>query len=182
MAPGNSSRSNCNRFAPSVLTKNVTPVTLIETGNEIEFDGIGTSRKNDRNSGGCSFGRHCSRRGERNHRCHGVGHQLGGQCRQAVEARIGRAIFDCEIAPFDIASILEPLPNGADLSIIQLSAAEQADQRHDRLLRARRARPQHSAAEHCDEVAPFQSITSSARSAGLPWSGPLRAHRLLSFR
>ena len=154
----------------------------VETRNETEIDRVRAGRENDRNGCGCSFGSHCSRRGEGNDRIYGTRHQIGGQCRQAVEARIGRAIFDCEIAPFDIAGILEALPNGADLSIIQLSAAEQADQRHDGLLRARRARPQHSAAEHCDEVAPFQSITSSARSAGLPWSGPLRADRLLSFR
>jgi hypothetical protein len=47
-----------------------------------------------------------------------VGHQLGGQLRQSVEATIGRAIFDCDIAAFDIASVLEPLPNSADQSII----------------------------------------------------------------
>ena len=64
------------------------------------------------------FGSHCGRRAQRDYRGYGVRHQIGGHCRQPVEARIGRAIFDCEIAPLDVATILEVLPNGADPSII----------------------------------------------------------------
>jgi len=97
----------------------VTLPPAIETGNETEFDGIGASCENDRDSGGCSFGGQCSpRRGERNDNGHGVGHQLGGQCWQSVEAAISRAMFDCDIAAFDIASVLEALPNGRHESII----------------------------------------------------------------
>src|SRR5262245_58617623 len=92
LALGNSSRSNSNRFAPSVLTKNVThrdvAAGTIETGNETEFHGIGASRENDWDSGRCSFGGHCCRRGERNNYGHGVGHQLGGQCWQSVKAPV----------------------------------------------------------------------------------------------
>src|SRR5262249_44069502 len=76
---------------------------------------------------------------------------------------IGRAIFDRDIPPFDIASLLEALPKIADLSIICMGAAEQSDQCHRWLLRARRERPRRRAAEQRDEVAVANhSITSSA--------------------
>ena len=63
-----------------------------------------------------------SRWAGRNDRAHGIGHQLGCHCRQSVEPTIGRAVFDCEIAAFDIAPVLEALPDSPDLSIIELSA------------------------------------------------------------
>jgi hypothetical protein len=149
-----------------VLTTNVTPVTLPPGRLRLGTRPRSSARcENNRNGCGCSFGSHCSRRGEGNDRIYGITHQVGGQSRQPVEAGIGRAIFDCDIASFDIASVVEALPKGGYLSIIQLSAAEQADQRHGRLLRTHRARPHRSAAKQCDEVAPFQSITSSARSS-----------------
>jgi hypothetical protein len=140
----------------------------VETGNETEFDWIGADRKYDRHCCGCSFGGHCSRRGERNDCGQGVGDQLGGQCRQPVEATIGRAIFDREVAAFDIAGLLEALSDGADLSIIELGAEEQADQRDRRLLRTCRDRPRdRRAAEQRDECSPFHSITSSARASSV---------------
>src|SRR5262245_44597267 len=99
VALGTSSRSNSNRFCPERVDKKRhardVAAGAIETGNETEFDGIGASCENDRDSGGCSFGGQCSpRRGERNDNGHGVGHQLGGQCWQSVEAAISRAMLD----------------------------------------------------------------------------------------
>src|SRR5262249_6111782 len=174
LALGTSSRIIPNRLAPSVDDKRHArdvAAGTVETRNETEIDWVGAGRENDRNGRGCSFASQCSRRGKRNDCVHRVRHQIGGQCRQSVEAGIRRAIFDCDIESFDIASVLEAPANRADLSIIQLSAAEQADQRHDRPLggrrrlpRQRRERPcSRRAAEQCDEVAAFQSITSSAR-------------------
>src|SRR5262249_17799721 len=52
-------------------------------------------------------------------------------------------------------------------SIIELTAAQQANQRHRRLLRARRQRPRGCAAEQRDELAPLHSITSSARASSV---------------
>jgi hypothetical protein len=69
---------------------------------------------------------------------------------------IGRAVFDCKIAAFDIAGVAEALPDSPDLSIIELAAQEQANQRHARLLRACRERPHRRAAEQLYDVAPFQ--------------------------
>jgi len=113
----------------------------IEAGNEAKIDRIGADREYDRNGCGCRLCRQRSGRGGRNDDCRQIGHQFGGKCRQAVEATIGRAIFDRDVVAFDIAGFLESLPNSANLSIIELTAAQQADQRHRRLLRARRERP-----------------------------------------
>jgi hypothetical protein len=55
-------------------------------------------------------------------------------------------IFDCEIAAF-VARVLEPLPDRRDLSMIDLTAQQQTDQRHRRLLRMRCERPRRRAAE-----------------------------------
>src|SRR5262249_42144269 len=98
----------------------------IETGNETEFHGIGASRENDWDSGRCSFGGHCCRRGERNNYGHGVGHQVGGQCWQMGQEPVRWTIFDFEVWTLDITGALEALPNSVDLSIIG-GAAEQAD-------------------------------------------------------
>jgi hypothetical protein len=86
-----------------------------------------------------------------------VRYQVGGHCRQSVEATIGRAIFNCEVAPFDIASVLEALSNSAEQSVIQLEAAEQADQCYTRLLSVRHERPPDRTTEECDELAPLHN-------------------------
>ena len=54
-------------------------------------------------------------------------------------------------------------------------AAQEADHRHRRLLRARRQRPRRRAAEQGDELAPLHSITSSARASSM---GGSEAERL----
>jgi hypothetical protein len=58
---------------------------------------------------------------------HGVIHELGRQCRHSVEVTIGRTVFDRNVTTFDIAGFLEPLPEGAQPSIILLGAGQQAD-------------------------------------------------------
>jgi hypothetical protein len=73
----------------------------VEIGNETEIDRVSAHCENDWNGCGCSFGSYCRRRAERNDRGYGIRYQIGGHCRQPVEARIGRAIFDCEIAPLE---------------------------------------------------------------------------------
>src|SRR5262249_49549665 len=94
----------------------------IETGYETEINRISTDRKYDRNGCGCSLGGQRSRRADHNDRGRGVGHQLGSQCRQSVEATIARAILDRDIAAFDVAGVPKTLPNSSDLSIVELAA------------------------------------------------------------
>src|SRR5262245_26311883 len=113
VASGTSSRNSSSRFAPSVFETKVTPVML--PPGRLKFDTrqshrIGARRKDDRNCCGCSFGSHCSWWGQRDDRGYRISYQISGHCRQSVEARVGRAIFDCDVAAFDITSILEALP------------------------------------------------------------------------
>src|SRR5262249_30169205 len=121
-----------------------------------------------RNGSGRSFGCQRSRRAQRKNHGYRVGHQLSGQSRQPVEATIGRAIFNRNVATFDIASLLQALPSGAEHSIIELSACKQADQRHAGRLRARRERPRRYCADERHELAAAaHSITSSARASNV---------------
>jgi hypothetical protein len=52
----------------------------------------------------------------------------------------------------DVAGFAEALPDSAEIPIIKVNAAEQADDRHRRLLRLRRHRPRRRAAEKRDEL------------------------------
>jgi hypothetical protein len=83
-------------------------------------------------------------------------YQFGSQRRKSLKATIGRQIFDRDIAAFDIAELLEALPDRAELAIIEVGAGQQTDQRYCSLLRARRERPRgRGAADERDELAPF---------------------------
>src|SRR5262249_44941919 len=109
-----------------------------------------------------------------------IGRQLGSHCRQSVEATIAGAIFDRDVAPFDVADVLEALPNSSDLSIIELGAEEHADQRHTRLLGVRRERPRNRRpAEQRYERAALHSITSSARASNVGGTSRPRALAVL---
>jgi hypothetical protein len=96
----------------------------VEAGNEAQLYRVGTNREYDRRGRAGIFHRDCSWRRERNDHRRAIGHQLGGQCGQSVEAAIRRTVFDCEVAALDVAGALKALPNSVDQSIIDLSAAE----------------------------------------------------------
>src|SRR5262249_34856406 len=131
---------------------------------------IGADREYDRNCCSCSLGCQCSRRAECKDEGDWVRHQRSGQCRWSVKTTIGRAIFDFEIAAFDIAGFPWTLPDSFKLSIIKLAACQHADQCHSRLLlRARRERPRsHRAAEQRNELAPPHGTSPPAETPGEP--------------
>src|SRR5262249_54775939 len=139
-ALGTSSRSNSSRFAPSAVTRKVTPVTLAPGRLRLEtrpssWTGSAPTTKTIGMVPVAALA--ASAAGGPNARITATG-SASGQSRQPVEATIGRAIFDRNVTTFDIASLLQALPNGAEHSIIELSAGKQADQRHAGLLRPRR--------------------------------------------
>src|SRR5262249_40615744 len=74
------------------------------------------------------------------------------------------AAFDRHALARDVAHFMEALPEGRELPIIGVNAAEQADDRHCGLLHTRREWPHGSAAEQRDELATVHSITSPARA------------------
>ena len=99
-------------------------------------------------------------------------HQFGRQRRQPIVLILGPAVFDGDVLALDIAGVLEGLAKCAQtVGLATGSKAEKPDNRHRRLLRARRARPcrqrprGRGTAQRRDEGAPPHSITSSARAS-----------------
>src|SRR5262249_61266066 len=80
---------------------------------------------------------------------------------------VAPGIVDGEITTFDEACLGESLAEPVDhvLGPRRRGVPEEPDHRHRRLLRARRERPCSRAAEQRYELAPFHSITSSARAS-----------------
>src|SRR5262249_31031122 len=120
------------------------------------FDRVSADREHDRNARRCGFGGKWRRRAlDCNDHSHPAANQVTGQCWQSVEATLGPAIFDRDVAALDIASFVETSPDGVKSAGFTVRAAEQPDHRHRRLLSARRERPCDRAAEQRDELAPL---------------------------
>src|SRR5262249_35169937 len=92
--------------------------------------------------------------------------EIGRQRRQLIVVTIGPAILDQCIAALDITGLAQALPEGGDRTGILggRCTVEESDHRDPRLLRPRRKRPRRRAAKERGELAPFHSITSSARN------------------
>src|SRR5262245_34164301 len=75
-------------------------------------------------------------------------------------------VFDRHIAAVDITGFTQAATErGREIGpVILTERVQEPDHRHRRLLRARRERPSHRAAEQRDELASLHSITSSARA------------------
>src|SRR5262245_24439619 len=114
-------------------------------------------------------------------------HQICGECRQAIELILRPAEFDRYVVAVDKPRFLQAIPecrypvNGFDSS----RGVKEANDRHRRLLRARRERPSGGAAEQRDELATSHvehgasstrvgatntQLASSSRLVGLPHS------------
>jgi hypothetical protein len=80
---------------------------------------------------------------------------------------VGPAVDDDDVLALDIGGVFEALAKCAQAfrEPVRRYAAEEPDDRHRRLLRARRQRPRGRAAEQRDELAASHSITSSARAS-----------------
>src|SRR6516165_8966584 len=88
----------------------------------------------------------------------------------AFVASLRPANLDCDGSVLDPAKLAQSLHKGGDPSALcrRCGAAHEPDSRElYRLLRARRERPRRRAAEQGDELAPFHSITSSARASSV---------------
>ena len=115
----------------------------VQTGDEPECDRISPGEEDDRNGGG--------RRLRREHPNHLTGrsdhgdlspHQIARQGRQPIVLLLRPAIFDRDIAALDKAGFIQALAESAQPAGVPVGgcAAEETDQRHRRLLRARGGR------------------------------------------
>ncbi len=93
--------------------------------------------------------------------------QIGRQGGQPLVSIVAEAIFDRDVLALDKARVFQSLAERGEKlrCIVGRAGVEESDNRHRRLLRARRERPRGCrATEQRDELAPVHSITSSARS------------------
>jgi translation elongation factor EF-G len=80
--------------------------------------------------------------------------EVRGELRQPIVAALCPAIFDPDVATLDEARVLQATAKAGD-EVCEGSGrgdAEEAHHRHRRLLRARRERPRHRAAEKANEL------------------------------
>jgi hypothetical protein len=90
--------------------------------------------------------------------------QLGSQRWQTIIFSVRPTIFDRTL---DVSGLVEAKPESCDVTrrLARRPAAEESDDRHSRLLRARRKRPRsRSAADERDELAPPIKKTRSHRT------------------
>src|SRR6266446_5429339 len=138
------------------------------TLDEAAADRVEDSHKHDRNRLGLLLQRGEDSGGIRQDRVRRKGNQLRGIGSRALGGTSGEANVEPSIACFDPAQILHAFAKYREASLL-LRITGDTDQHADppypiRLLRPRLARPRRRAAEQGDELAPFHSITSSARS------------------
>src|SRR5262249_9764782 len=100
----------------------------------------------------------------------------------SIELILGPAVFDRHVLALDVAYILQALAKCAQTvrHPVRRSVVKKPDHWHCCLLRARRERPRHAAAEQRYELAPVHWITSSARSRNA--SGIVRPRTLAVVR
>src|SRR5262249_21602399 len=138
-----------------------------ETGHEPQLDRINSSDEDERNSLGSRFD---CKRGDgstesSNHRDLSA-YQISSHGREPLISIFRPAILDRNGLIFDVAGLRQSLPEPSNIGrgFARRATAKKPDHRHGRPLRARRKRPRdRRAAEERDELAPFHSITSSAR-------------------
>src|SRR5262249_29366337 len=116
----------------------------------------------DGNRRGRCLGRNARRRPVGCDYVHQAPDEIGRGLGEPLGRAVGTAIFKRNVLAFQIAEIVQALPE----SIPHRRIIDDADARNPSLLlRARRDRPtSRRAAEQSDELAPFHSITSSASS------------------
>jgi hypothetical protein len=114
------------------------------------FDRVVTGREDDGDRGGRRLGgaSRNSAPGSRNHR-HTPGNQIGNKRRQAVDLTLRVAIFDRDVAAFDVADLAQAAPERLHQlhRVVRRSRLDESNHRHRRLLRARRERPRGRAAD-----------------------------------
>jgi len=138
-----------------------------------ELDRVLRDAEDDRNRRGGSFGREgtiaeagCSDHG------HTTADELSHERRQAVVLAVQPVVLDHHVLALDVAGFVEGFTERSDNAHRGLgrSAADEADDRHCRLLRARRERPrEHRTAQQRDELATLKLIKLHPLPLALLW-------------
>ena len=144
------------------------PPGRLRLGDEAADDRVVAGHEHDWYRRGCSLGRE-RRRGISDDQGHLLVNQISDYIRQPMGLIFRRAVFDRDILALDEACFLQALKEGGHevRSVSERSVPQETNNRHRRLLRARRERPRRRAAESQDERAPLHSITSSARASSV---------------
>src|SRR5262245_34484952 len=131
------------------------------------LDGVVPDREDDRDRRGRSFGHERDRiaTGRGDHR-DATANEVGHERRQAIVLALQPVVLNHYVLALDVAGFVETFAerSGSARGGIGRTGADEAHDRHRRLLRARRERPRSCAANQRDELAPPHSITSSARA------------------
>src|SRR5262249_28616548 len=141
----------------------------VQTGHQSCSDGVGTAHKHNRRRRGCVLGRSGGSIVNDNHG-HLTPHKVGRQTRQSIQSTLRAAIIDRVVLILEIPEFVQTLAkceNGFAPRFESISI-EQPNQRHCRLLPARRERPRRRrAADQRDKLTASHSITSSASASNL---------------
>ena len=142
----------------------------VEADDVAQLDRVASGREHDRNrSGRClSHQNRIAASGRGDYR-HLAGDQIGCQRRQSIAAIFRKMVFDCHIAPFDVAGFTQATTERfPQFGPVIPPVVQKPDHRQRPLQRTRRDRPRdRRAAEKRNKLAPPHSITSSARATSV---------------
>jgi hypothetical protein len=130
------------------------------------FHRIAVRAEHNRNgAAGRHSGTRCLYAAGRNDQIHSAANEVRRQRRKAIKLTIPPSVFERDVQALLKAAFRESLANEGQTFAIGScrGAAEDADYRNRRLLRACGERPRRRTAEQRDELAPSHSITSSTR-------------------
>src|SRR5262249_36029777 len=154
----------CHLFGEKINSRRIAPRTG-EAGHKTKLDRVPRDTEYDWDRRSYRFGRARRRpaAGDSDHR-HWAANQIGHQCRQPIVLALQPVVLDSDVLPFDVTGFLETFTECGHITRADFRRprVKKTDHWHRRLLRPRRQRPCHRAAEQRDELAAFHSITSSA--------------------
>ena len=128
-----------------------------KAGDQTQLDRVFADAEDDRDRRGRSFGRKRSRIGGRGDHGHATADEVGHERRQAIVLALQPVVLDRHVLALDVAGFVEAFTERSGMAHGGLGrpAADEADDRHRRLLRARRERPA--------AAAPPSSVMNSRR-------------------
>src|SRR5262249_13027004 len=155
----------CHQFGDQKIDTGYVATRPGNIGDKTERHRVFGDTEDNRYCRGCRLGGDCARLAHDDHHADLTTHQIGYEFWKAIEPAFRPAIFDGDVATFDIAGLRQSLAQGGKAAAHRIAGrrgAEIADDWHRWLLRAcrerpscRGERPRSSAAEESYELAAF---------------------------